>query len=40
MSMSQKINKLSEMGFERDACKEALDKYDGDEKLALNFLLG
>ena len=28
------------MGFPEDVCKEALERYDGDENLALNFLLG
>lgn len=28
------------MGFPEDMCKEALMKYDYDENLALNFLLG
>ena len=29
-----------EMGFPEDVCTEALERYDGDEKLALNYLLG
>ena len=29
-----------EMGFPEDVCVEALERYDGDENLALNFLLG
>lgn len=29
-----------EMGFPEDVCTEALERYDGDENLALNFLLG
>ena len=29
-----------EMGFPEDVCAEALERYDGDEQLALNFLLG
>ena len=29
-----------EMGFPEDVCAEALERYDGDENLALNFLLG
>ena len=28
------------MGFPEDVCNEALERYDGDENLALNFLLG
>jgi len=29
-----------EMGFPEDICAEALERYDGDENLALNYLLG
>jgi hypothetical protein len=29
-----------EMGFPEDVCREALERYDMDENLALNFLLG
>jgi len=29
-----------EMGFPEDVCTEALERYDGDENLALNYLLG
>ena len=29
-----------EMGFPKDLCREALEKYAGDEQLTLNFLLG
>lgn len=29
-----------EMGFTEDQCKEALARYDYDENLALNYLLG
>ena len=29
-----------EMGFPEDVCKEAIERYDGDENLALNYLLG
>ena len=35
-----KIKTLMEMGFPEDVCTEALERYDGDENLALNFLLG
>ena len=28
------------MGFEEVQCKEALERYDFDENLALNYLLG
>jgi len=27
------------MGFPEDVCKEALERYDGDENHALNYLL-
>ena len=29
-----------EMGFPEDVCVEALERYDGDENLAVAFLLG
>ena len=29
-----------EMGFPEEMCREALERYDMDENLALNFLLG
>ena len=35
-----KIKTLMEMGFDKDLCKEALERYDYDEQMALNFLLG
>ena len=35
-----KIKKLADMGFPEAMCKEALERYDYDENLALNFLLG
>jgi uncharacterized UBP type Zn finger protein len=35
-----KVAKLMEMGFPEDVCKEALERYDGDENQACNFLLG
>jgi uncharacterized UBP type Zn finger protein len=38
--IKQQIKKLMEMGFPEDVCAEALERYDGDENLALNFLLG
>lgn len=28
------------MGFPDDMCREALNRYDNDENLALNYLLG
>lgn len=40
MDIKDKVKKLMEMGFPEDVCKEALERYDGDENLALNFLLG
>ena len=38
--IKDQIKKLMEMGFPEDVCKEALERYDGDENLALNYLLG
>jgi uncharacterized UBP type Zn finger protein len=38
--VNKKLKQLIEMGFPEDVCKEALERYDGDENLALNFLLG
>lgn len=35
-----KVKKLMEMGFPEDVCRDALQRYDFDENLALNFLLG
>jgi len=35
-----KVKTLMEMGFDKDLCKEALERYDYDEQMALNFLLG
>jgi len=40
IDIKDKVKKLMEMGFPEDVCKEALERYDGDENLALNFLLG
>lgn len=40
VTAEDKIKKLMEMGFSEDQCKEALQRYDFDENLALNFLLG
>jgi uncharacterized UBP type Zn finger protein len=40
ITIESKIAKLMEMGFPEDMCKEALERYDLDENLALNFLLG
>lgn len=39
-TVDDKVKKLMEMGFPEDICKEALERYDNDENLALNFLLG
>lgn len=39
VSLDDKISKLMEMGFAEEMCKEALERYDFDESLALNFLL-
>jgi len=38
--MNDKVKKLMEMGFPEDVCKEALEKYDGDENASITFLLG
>lgn len=35
-----KVKRLMEMGFPEDMCKDALARYDFDEQLALNYLLG
>ena len=40
VSVEDKAKKLMEMGFTEDQCKEALERYDYDENLALNYLLG
>ena len=40
VDIKAQISKLMEMGFPEDVCKEALERYDGDENLALNYLLG
>jgi len=39
-TIDDKIKKLMEMGFDENVCREALERYDQDENLALNFLLG
>ena len=39
-TIGDKVKRLMEMGFEEQICKEALERYDMDENLALNFLLG
>ena len=40
MTPDDKVKKLMEMGFPEDMCRDALQRYDFDENLALNFLLG
>ena len=40
VSVDDKIKKLMEMGFDEQSCKEALERYDFNEDLALNFLCG
>ena len=40
VTKDDKVKNLMEMGFPEDMCKEALARYDYDENLALNFLLG
>ena len=37
---SAKVGQLMEMGFPKDVCEEALERYDGDEQQAITFLLG
>ncbi len=39
-TVDDKLKKLMEMGFPEDMCKDALQRYDFDENLALNYLLG
>ena len=39
VSREDKIKKLMEMGFTEEKCHEALERYDNDENLALNYLL-
>lgn len=36
----EKIKKMMEMGFDEDTCKDALERYDFNEELAINYLLG
>ena len=40
LAQRDKIGKLQEMGFDEETSREALEKYDWDENLALNYLLG
>jgi uncharacterized UBP type Zn finger protein len=40
VTVKDKIARLMEMGFDETICEEALNRYDGDESLALNYLLG
>jgi len=40
VDIKSKAKKLMEMGFPEETCTEALERYDGDEQLALNYLLG
>ena len=39
-TIQDKVKKLTEMGFAEDVCLKALERYDYDENLALNYLLG
>lgn len=39
-TIDDKVRKLMEMGFSDEQCREALERYDNDENLALNYLLG
>ncbi len=38
-NIQEKVKTLVEMGFEEQACKEALQKHNGDADEALNTLL-
>lgn len=40
VTAEDKVKKLMEMGFSEEQCQEALQRYDFDENLALNYLLG
>jgi ubiquitin-conjugating enzyme (huntingtin interacting protein 2) len=39
-TVDDKVKKLMEMGFPEEMCRDALQRYDNDENLALNYLLG
>jgi len=37
---NETLNRLLEMGFPEADCRKALERYDNNEELALNYLLG
>ena len=39
ITMDDKIQHLAEMGFPEDMCREALERANGDQTVALNYLL-
>ena len=39
VTMDDKVQHLMEMGFEEGQCREALERANGDQTAALNFLL-
>lgn len=39
VTMDDKVNHLMEMGFEAGQCREALERANGDQTVALNYLL-
>lgn len=40
LTNEQKVDKLAELGFDRDSCVDALKRYDYDYTLAANYLCG
>jgi len=39
VTMDDKVQHLMEMGFAEDQCREALERANGDQTVALNYLL-
>ena len=39
VTLDDKVNHLMEMGFAQEQCREALDRANGDQTVALNYLL-
>lgn len=39
VTMDDKVQHLMEMGFEAQQCKDALERANGDQTVALNYLL-
>ena len=39
ITVEDKIQHLQEMGFPEDMCREALERANGDQTVALNYLL-